>query len=192
MTGERATRQPVMRRLATLVIAAASAGALVLGWGYWHAVTHASLQIHVDDVGLRSSSQAYGTPHNVTVTFRDRTNVALAVARSIEPAGYLLAVHPDADVGTCEHRASRGEYSSCYEQYSAWSAGWAPYVHSADVSIGGCSLRGVPVATSVTNSEWPLWWVPLPHVGGVPRQDFDFTMAVDSRSCVAVVRGGSL
>jgi hypothetical protein len=180
-----------MRRLAKLVLAAALAGALVLGWGYWHAVTHASLQIHVDDVGLRSSNQAYGAPHNVSVTFRDRSNVALAVAKSIEPAGYLLAIHPNADVGTCEHRVSPGEYSSCYEQYSAWSARWAPHVHRADVSVGGCHLHGVPVATSESNGEWLTWWVPLPHVGGVPRRYFDFTIAMDSHACVAVVRGGT-
>jgi hypothetical protein len=178
-----------MRRLAKLVLAAAVGGALVLGWGYWHAVTHASLQIDVDDFGLRSGNQAYGAPHNVTVTFRDRSNTALAVANSIEPAGYLLAVHPNADIGTCEHRASQREYSSCYQQYSSWSSQWAPHVHSADVSIGECHLHGVPVATSVSNSEWLLWWVPLPHVGGVPRRHFDFTIALDSRACVAVVRG---
>ena len=181
-----------MRRLAKLLLAAAVAGALVLAWGYWHAVTHANLQIHVDDVGLKTSNQAYGTPHNVTVTFRDHSTAALAVAKSIEPAGYLLAVHPNADIGTCEHRTSHGEHASCYKQYSAWSARWAPHVHSADVSIGGCHLRGVPVATSVSNAEWPTWWVPLPHVGGVPRQYFDFTIAVDSVACVALLRGVAL
>ena len=178
-----------MGRLAKLALAAALCGALVLGWGYWHAVTHPSLHIHVDDYGLKSSSLVYGEPHDVTVTFRDRSNVALAVAKSIEPAGYILAVHPDSDIGTCEHRAVRGDYASCYAQYSVWSAGWARHVHSADVSIGGCHLRSVPVATSVSNGEWLLWWVPLPHIGGLPSQYVDFAIAVDSRACVAVVRG---
>jgi hypothetical protein len=177
------------RRVAKLVLAAALGGALVLGWGYWHAVTHASLHIHVDDYGLKSSTLAYGAPHDVKLTFRDGSNLPLAVVTSIEPPGYLLAVHPDADVGTCEHRTSPGDYSSCYKQYSAWSSRWAPHVQTADVSIGGCRLRGVPVATSVSNSEWLLWWVPLPHVGGRPRRYFDFAIAVDSRACVAVARG---
>jgi hypothetical protein len=179
----------MMRRLAKLALAAAVGGALVLGWGYWHALTHASLQINVDDFGLKSGNQAYGVPHNVTVTFRDRSNTALAVAKSIEPAGYLLAVHPNAEIGTCEHRRSQGDYSSCYKQYSAWSSGWARHVRSADLSIGGCHLRGVPIATFVSNTEWLTWWVPLPHVGGVPRRYVDFTITVDSRACVAVVRG---
>lgn len=106
-----------MRRLGRLVGAAAVACALVLGWGYWHAMTHAYLHIHVDDTALRSENQAYGAPHDVTVTFRDCSNVALATAKSIEPAGYLLAIHPSADIGTCEHRARGGDYTSCYTQY---------------------------------------------------------------------------
>jgi hypothetical protein len=182
---------PAMRRLGTLVVAVALACVLVLGWGYWHAMTHASLNINVQDVGLRSDNQAYGTPHDVSVTFRDRSNVALATAKSIEPAGYLLAIHPNADIGTCEHRRAADEYSSCYKQYSAWSARWAPSVHHADVTVGACRLRDVPVATFVSNSEWLLWWVPLPHVGGVPRRYFDLAITVNSRTCVAVARGST-
>jgi hypothetical protein len=179
----------MMRRLAKLVLAAAVGAALVLGWGYWHAMTHASLHIHVDDYGLKSRTLIYDAPHDVTLTLRDRSNVALAVAKSIEPAGYILAVHPDAKIGTCEHRASGGDYTSCYKQFSEWSSHWAPHVQKADVSVGGCHLQGVPVSTSVSNSEWLLWWVPLPHVGGLPRRYFDFAIPVDSRACVAVARG---
>lgn len=71
-------------------------------------------------------------------------------------------------------------------QYSVWLSSWASRVHSADVRIGPCELRAVPVATYRPNSEWPLWWVPLPHIGGLPRQYFAFSVAIDSRTCVAV------
>lgn len=172
-----------MRSAAKLGIFVALAAALALGWGYWYSVSHASLNIHVDDFGLRSSNQAYGAPHDVTLTFRDRSSAALAGAKSIEPAGYVLAVHPDAEIGTCEHRTSPGEHSSCYVRYSAWSSRWAPHVHSADVRVGTCELRDVPVVSSLSNGEWLLWWVPLPHVGGLPRRNFDFAIAVDSRAC---------
>ena len=30
-----------------------------------------------------------------------------------------------------------------------------------------------------------LWWVPLPHVGGMPRQLFSFSIPINSRSCTA-------
>ena len=157
--------------------------ALALGWGYWHALRHASLYIHVDDVGLGSDTMAYDSPHDVTLTFRDRSDGQLATAQSIEPAGYILAIHPSAEVGTCEHRSASDGYASCYEQHSGWSAQWAPRVHVADVRVGTCEIRGVPVESTVSNGEWLLWWVPLPHVGGVPRRHFALAVVVDSRSC---------
>jgi len=170
--------------------------ALVLAWGYWYSLNHASLQLRIDDYSLKSQHQAYGVPHNVTLTLRDNANVQLAVARSVEPLGYILAVHPNTDIGNCEHRGmrpspgdgSQGDYSACYKQYSAWSATWAPRVHSADVSVGSCELRAVPVTVRMSNNEWLLWWVPLPHVGGLPRQYFEFAIAIDSSACAAVIR----
>ena len=184
-----------MNRRAKFVLAAAAGGAfIILAWGYWHSVTHAYLHLRVDDYALSSSHVTYGAPHNVSVTLRDRSNRVLADARSVEPMGYILAVHPDAAIGNCEHRGriasstqeSQREYSACYKQYSAWSATWAPAVHSADVKVGSCELRGVPVAVRTSNTEWLLWWVPLPHVGGLPRQYFNFSVAIDSRVCAPV------
>jgi hypothetical protein len=88
-----------MRRLGSLVVATAVICALVLGWGYWHAMTHAYLHIQVDDIALRSEKQAYGAPHDVTVTFRDRSNVALATAKSIfirAPTSAPVSIAPEA------------------------------------------------------------------------------------------------
>lgn len=185
-----------MRIWANVLLAAAAVSTLLLAWGYWYSLNHASLQLRVDDYSLKSPHQAYGVPHGVTVTLRDNANVELAVARSVEPLGYILAVHPSPDIGNCEHRVmrpssgngSQGDYSACYKQYSAWSATWAPRVHSADVSVGSCELRAVPVTVRMSNNEWLLWWVPLPHVGGLPRQYFEFAVAIDSRACAAVIR----
>jgi len=183
-----------MRAWANVLLAAITVSTLVLAWGYWYSLNHASLQLRVDDYSLTSEHQAYGVPHGVTLTLRDNANVPLAVARSVEPLGYILAVHPSADIGNCEHRGSRpsrgngsqGDYSACYKQYSAWSAIWAPRVRSADVSVGSCQLREVPVTVRVSNNEWLVWWVPLPHIGGLPRQYFEFVVAIDSRACAAV------
>jgi len=168
--------------------------ALVFGWGYWYSINHAYLQLRVDDYALKSERLIYGAPHNVTLVLRDDANAQLATARSVEPAGYILAVHPSADIGNCEHRSNRpssstgsqGDYAKCYELYSAWSAAWAPRVRRADVTVGSCELRGVPVTVHDTNSEWLVWWVPLPHVGGFPRKYFDFSVAIDSRACAVV------
>lgn len=185
-----------MRIWVKVLLASAAVCTLVLAWGYWYSLDHVSLNLRVDDYSLKSQRQAYGVPHGVTLTLRDKSHVELAVARSVEPLGYILAVHPNADIGNCEHRGirassgngSQDDYSACYEQYSAWSATWAPRVHSADVSVGSCKLREAPVIIHMTNNEWMLWWVPLPHVGGLPRRYFEFAVAVDSRACAVVTR----
>ena len=176
-----------------VLLALSALMAFVLAWGYWHSLNHASLQLRVDDYSLKSESQAYGAPHGVILVFRDDAHAPLAIARSVEPIGFILAIHPSAEIGNCQHRngppsghASPGDYAACYEQYSAWSATWAPRVRSADVSAGSCALREVPVAVRVSNTEWLLWWVPLPHVGGLPRQYVELTVAIDSRACAAV------
>lgn len=175
-----------MRTSSKILLAAAVVTALVPLWGYWYSIRHAALQLRVDDYALKSPTQLYGTPHEVSLVLRDESNAQLAVAKSVEPLGYILAVHPDAAIGNCEHR--KDDYTACYEQYSAWSAAWAPLVRRADVTVGSCAVKGVPVAVQRSNSEWPVWWVPLPHVGGLPRQYFEFAMSVDSRACVAATK----
>jgi hypothetical protein len=175
---------------AKILLAAAVVTALVPLWGYWYAIRHASLQLRVDDYALRSPTQSYGIPHGVSLVLRDASNAQLAVARSVEPLGYLLAVHPDPRIGNCEHltQASQGDYAACYEKYSAWSATWADRVRRADVTVGSCEARAVPVTVRRSNSEWPVWWVPLRHLGGLPRQYFEFVIALDSRACAAVAQ----
>ncbi|MFY9317631.1 MAG: hypothetical protein WAO95_18985 [Burkholderiales bacterium] len=178
-----------MRARSKILVAFVALAALVLGWGYWHALNHAYLHIRVDDYALKSERLLYDSPHDVTLVLRDGANAQLAVARSVEPAGYILAVHPSAEIGNCEHRGSAaapGDHAACYERYSAWSADWAPRVRSAEVRVGSCELRDLPVTVRSTNEEWLVWWVPLVHVGGLPRRYFEFSVAVDSRSCKAV------
>ena len=169
-----------------ILIAALAAAALVPLWGYWYSSRHAYLNIHVNDYGLKTPTRLYGDPDGASLVLRDASNNQLAVARSVEPLAYMLAVHPDPAVGNCEHLKEPGEFADCYASYSRWSATWAPLVRTADVTIGTCTLRSVPVAIERSNEEWALWWVPLPHVGGLPRQSFNFAVAIDSRACAAV------
>lgn len=181
-----------MRFLAKVILPLAAIAGLVLAYGYWYSRGRADVHLRVDDYALRTAGIAYGTPHGVSLSLRDRSNQVLAVARSVEPHGYILAVHPDSAIGNCQPEGTgaltpraRDAYAACYQQYSRWSASWAARVHSADVTVGSCELRGVPVAVS-RSSDWLLWWVPLPHVGGLPRQYFDFSVALDSHACKPV------
>jgi hypothetical protein len=167
-----------MRTSSKILLVAIVVTALVPLWGYWYSIHHAYLNLRVDDYALKSPTQRYGDPHDVRLVLRDASNTQLAVAKSVEPLGYILAVHPDAAIGNCEQR--KDDYPACYEQYSKWSSTWA--------AVGACQMTAVPVTVSRSNSEWPVWWVPLRHVGGLPREYFSFEVAVDSRACVAAGR----
>ena len=52
-----------MRAWANVLLAAITVSTLVLAWGYWYSLNHASLQLRVDDYSLKSERQAYGVPH---------------------------------------------------------------------------------------------------------------------------------
>ena len=173
-----------MRRPSRIVLVAVVGTALVPLWGYWYAIRHASLQLNVNDLSLKTDRQLYGDAHNVGLVFRDASNAQLAVAKSVEPLGYILAVHPDPAIGNCEQR--RNDFADCYEQYSRWSSTWASRARSADVTVGSCEIKSAPVTVYRSNEEWPTWWVPLRHIGGLPREYFAFTLWIDSRACAAV------
>jgi hypothetical protein len=183
-----------MRRMAKIVLVFTALSALVVAWGYWYSVSHAALNIRVDDHALKSERQSYGAPQGVALTFRGQSGAPLAAARSVAPQHFILAVHPNADIGNCQEsgrntsagHSSQSNYAECYERYSAWAATWAPQVHDADVAVGSCQLQRVPVEVRVSNSEWLLWWVPLPHIGGLPRQYFEFAVSIDSHACSPV------
>lgn len=183
-----------MPRIVKIAVTSAMVGLLVTAWGYWHSVHHAALSIRVHDHALATPRQTYDAPRDVALTFRGKAGIALATAHSIEPHGLILAVHPDAGIGTCRHRggnsasshSSRSGYAECFEQHSTWVASWAPLVHDADVLVGLCELRHVPVEARVTSTQWWLWWFPHPHIGGIPYRYVELTIAIDSRACTPV------
>lgn len=178
-----------MRTSAKLFLAALAVMAGVLAWGYWHSATHVTLSLRVEDYGLQTDRQLYGTPHGVTLDFYGAGDELLASARSIEPAGYLLAIHPDSAIGDCaQYENSRERYAHCFTAHSTWASTWVSRVRTATVHIGACVLEKLPVTVYSANSEWLLWWVPLPHVGGVPRRYFDLAVKVNTRSCPGVLQ----
>jgi hypothetical protein len=175
-----------MRSTRKLVIAGCIVFAAGLAWAYWHSMTHASLNLRVDDYGLKTDRQLYGTPHHVTLKFFDAANAFLAAAHSIEPDGYLMATHPDPKIGDClQYQNSPEDYKRCFALHSKWAADWAPRVRSATADVGTCSLGNLPVDLRSSNGDWWLWWVPLPHVGGVPRRYIELVVNVNTKSCTA-------
>lgn len=178
-----------MRTSAKVFLAAFAVMAGALAWGYWHSATHASLNLRVEDYGLQTERQLYGAPHGVTLTYYGAAGEFLAAAHTIEPAGYVLAIHPDPNIGDCsQYENSREKYAHCFTAYSTWASHWAPRVRTATARIGSCVLEKLPVTVYSSNAEWWLWWVPLPHVGGVPRRYFDLAVKVNTRSCSGVLQ----
>ena len=64
-------------------------------------------------------------------------------------------------------------------------ARWAPQVRDARVAVAGCTVERVTVRRR-SSSDWWLWWVPLPHVGGTPLGYHTLELHLDSARCVAV------
>jgi hypothetical protein len=112
-------------------------------------------------------------------------------AHSIEPAGYILPIHPDERFSDCrryEQPASRGSisgmrFADCYAVLSRWFPGWVPRVRTASVRLPACEYRAVPVKLRRYRVSWWLWWFPNPHVGGSQRDHFLLETTIDSSRC---------
>jgi len=99
---------------------------LVLGWGHWHMKTHASLNLSLQDVSLKTDRQAYGRFVNPDIVFMDGTGGALSEGRFREPYGVLSFSHPEIDdCSQYERDASRSvgarqSWLHCFEAMSRW------------------------------------------------------------------------
>ena len=169
----------------------AATAAAVLGWGWWHAQTHASVHVAINDVALKTAQQLWGGLKSGDVVLRGRGGRALAHGRMRETLG--IVDFTDAAAGNCERfesgtphqNAGRAGWATCFEDRSRWQAGWARDVASASVSTGACRIDKVPVRAR-RHDDWWLWWVPLPHVGGTPYANYSFELFIDSAKCAAV------
>jgi len=89
----------------------------VLGWGWWHAHTHASVHVAINDVALKTSQQLWGELRSGDVVLRDRTGRALAHGRIREPLS--IVDFTDDAAGHCER------FESGTPHGNAGRVGWA-------------------------------------------------------------------
>ena len=168
--------------------------AALLGWGWWHAQTHASVRVAINDVALKTPQRRWAGLPAGSLVLRDKAGRALAHGRITEPHGSVEFT--DADAGDCGRferqvpydASARAGWQTCFEGLSRWQAGWAGAVASAGVVTGGCTIERVPVQARRDADGW-LWWVPLPHLGGTPYASYSFELFVDSATCAAVNPG---
>jgi hypothetical protein len=173
--------------LGTLAVAALT----VLGWGYWHASSHATLHVSLYDVALKNERQAYGQVLAADLVFKDASGTMLAKGKASGPYGVVSVEHPQ--VGDCRREeqatlmdaAARSAWRQCFETQSRWLTTWVPELRSADVNFGDCRIARAPVSLRASKGDWWLWWLPLPHSGGPPYTYLDATLWVDSARCAA-------
>ncbi len=166
----------------------------MLGWGWWHAHTHASVHVAVNDIALQTPQRRWAALDAGELVLRDASGRALAHGRISAPYGSVDFT--DAAAGNCARferqapydAAARAGWQACFESLSRWQAGWAREVTSASLSTGACRIDRLPVQVR-RSADWWLWWVPLPHVGGTPYTNFSLELFIDSAKCAAASPG---
>jgi len=164
-----------------LIIAAAGAGiaATVLGYGYWHAATHATLDVYL---AQKMPSTAQNPPLNGQLEFLDETGALLARATTDAKHGVVWIAHPVR--GPCGPDLAQRAYLDCFKAQSVWIPGWVQRIRYANVTSGRCSTNRLPVKLAEYRDNLLLWWLPLPHVGGLPYTRYSATLAVNTRNCL--------
>ncbi len=174
----------VMRTLLVLAILVA----LVLGYGYYHAVTHGWLYVNLVDASVKPYSDNI---RDAEIRLLDGNGNVLANAKSDRQFGVVRLIHSQAgDCSAEERRASssssgRDQWRKCFDILSTWLIDWVRQVQFADVKFAGCEIKRVPINLNESREDWWLWWVPLRHIGGKPFTYFSLSISVDGANCSA-------
>jgi len=159
----------------------------ILGYGYWHSLTHGASHIQLD---FRDDSNGPQQCHpKVEFDFLDAKGHLLAHGISDEHYNFVHLIHPEVDdchaveQSASVSESSRNAWQVCFEQLSTWIATWTSPVPQVNVNTDRCAWMNLPVAVSETNSDWMLWWVPHPHIGGKPYTYYSVYLTVDESHC---------
>lgn len=166
-----------------LLISVIIISGIILGYGYWHSITHATTHIDLKfDMEKRQLSKA-------EVFFMDLNANVLARGVRDEKYNHVYLIHPE--VGNCNqlskgpsNNETRKLWLECFEIRSIWIPTWIKKVRQVQVKHENCLSKKIPIIISEYNSEWLLWWVPLPHVGGIPYSYFRARIVIDERDCI--------
>jgi hypothetical protein len=160
----------------------------VLGYGYWHSYTHASFHVSLDfkDAG---STKPVPLP-NAEISFLDLKGRILASGTGDAQYNYVHLIHPV--VGDCHateksastSKEARKSWQECFAHLSTWIPDWAGKVRQISLKSPACQLENYPVAVSRYNSDWYLWWIPHPHIGGKPYTYYSLNLTIDEQDCI--------
>lgn len=160
----------------------------ILGYGYWHSSTHASFHIQINFKDVTNGKPK--TIPKAELIFLDSEGRVLANGISDEQYNYVHLIHPE--VGDCHEveklasssKKARESWQECFEQLSTWIPKWASKVRQVDLMAQNCILKNIPVTVSKYNSDWFLWWVPHPHIGGKPYSYYSLIVTIEEKNCV--------
>lgn len=171
---------------ALLIIAAVVLG--ILAFGYWHSTTHSTFYVNLNMAGETENEKP--TVPGATIQFLDSNGRVLADGVRDKQYGFIHLIHPA--YGDCHEveklaafsKEARESWQECFGHQSAWIAKWIGDVANVNVMYGNCLVRNSPVTVSRSSSAWYLWWVPHPHIGGIPYSDYSATIKIDKEDCV--------
>ena len=171
-------------------VIAAVAAMSILAFGYWHSATHSSLYVSLNLVP-EADKKAQAAPA-AKVQFLDSQGSVLANGVRDEQYNFVHLVHPE--YGDCHEvekmaafsNEARSAWQECFEHLSVWIARWIGDVAHVSVRYENCLIEKRPITISKSRSDWYLWWVPHPHIGGKPYSDYSATIVVDEKDCVEI------
>ncbi len=171
-----------MRIMVVLLVIAA---AMSVGYGYWHRSTFATLHISLKDVSEQARG---GAVLNAQLTFLDAASRPLARGKTDGKWGVVMVRHPSA--GYCGSDLAPDDYRACFWKQSEWLMAWLKEMRYLSVAIGQCRIERVPIDLKVSRDSLLTWWIPLPHVGGVPFTAYSAQLELDSRVCAVTGQRG--
>lgn len=174
-----------MRSFVVLLLVFTGIAAGVLGYGWWHAATHATFYMDLRDVATPSR---FENVKGAQLQFLDDTGKVLARGKTDNKVGVVWVEHPTA--GYCGPTLSQAAYKTCFDAHSAWLLTWVPRAHRISIAAGACRIERAPVYFSASRDGVWLWWVPLPHIGGMPYTNFNASLQIDGRACSVIPHRG--
>ncbi len=164
------------------------AGPVVAGFGYSYvySISHGSLWINVNDVGLATDRRRWAALHDAELALKNGSGALLATAHTVPPLQYVVVAHPDPTIRDCRHvesQQTRQLYAECFDTLSRWIPSWIADVRYADITTPQCTFSAVPLSVERHPADWWLWLFPNPHVGGFSMDRYHIEVTVDSHGC---------
>ena len=124
-----------MKALPVILGAAALLYAAACAYGYWHASTRATFEIHL---AYRTDSGTLNRLRNGQIEFLDQNGRILARASIDTRNNVIWLAHPDH--GQCGPSLKGDPYQECIKAQAQWIPQWAREVRHANIGLERCSL----------------------------------------------------